>query len=117
MSGESQHMPLYSRNSYIQQCLHKINCLNKELYQANNAIKYYRTKIILLEEETKKLEKQGTYMTPTHSNSNIAKLSKNFNHTHSTVKHPKSFSNLATYLALEKCSLIHDILTDDEEDE
>ncbi len=117
MSGESQHMPLYSRNGYIQQCLHKINHLNKQLYQANNAIKYYKTKIILLEEENKKLNTQSVPAPLIHTISNIAKLSKNFNHAHSTIKHPKSFSNLATYLALEKCNLIHDILTDDEEDE
>lgn len=117
MSGKSQHMPLYSRNGYIQQCLHKINYLNKELYQANNAIKYYKTKIILLEEENKKLEEHKQTIHTSHTICNIAKLSKTFNRGDSIIKHPKSFSNLATYLTLEKCSLIHDILTDDEEDE
>jgi len=117
MAGQSQYIPLYPRNTNMQQCIHKINYLNKKLSQANNTIKYYKTKIILLEEENKKLKTQIHTVPTTHTISNIAKLSKESNHVHSIINHPKSFSNLATYLALEKCSLIHDILTDDEEDE
>ena len=45
MAGQSQYIPLYPRNTNMQQCIHKINYLNKKLSQANNTIKYYKTKI------------------------------------------------------------------------
>ena len=117
MAQKAQYMPLYSIHSVnMQNAANCIKNMKTELIKANNTIKYYQTKVDLLEQENTKL-KNNTYTSMSaFTASNIAKLSKESNYIHS-VKHPKSFSKLATYLALEKCSLIHDILTDDEEDE
>tara|TARA_Y100001980_G_C14330208_1_gene147841 strand:+ start:197 stop:517 length:321 start_codon:yes stop_codon:yes gene_type:complete len=106
-------MPLYSKNINIREVISTIAKLNKDLTKANKKIKYYETKLILLEKEITKLNHNKNNIFSHNNISNIAKLSKN----NFTKKHPKSFSNLATYLDLEKCSLIHEILTDDEEDE
>ena len=117
MAQNTQYMPLYSVHSVnMQNAANSIKKMKSELIKATNTIKYYQTKVNLLEQENAKLKNNIHTFTPVHTISNIAKLSKASNNVRS-IKHPKSFSNLATHLALEKCQLIHDILTDDEEDE
>lgn len=117
MAGKAKYMPLYSVHSVnMQNAANNIKKIKTELVKANNTIKYYQTKVNLLEQENTKLKNNIHTLPQVHPISNIAKLSKASNNVRS-IKHPKSFSNLATYLALEKCQLIHDVLTDDEEDE
>ena len=87
-------------------------------------IKYLQIKITVLQKQNTTLLATNNKLKNKNKNPSINTIiSKSQVKTHlpiSTtvyIKHKKSFSNLATYLALEQCSIPDQSLTDDEIDE
>ena len=111
MAGTLQYMPLYHNtrtSAIIQELQHSI----KYIKQLQKHITCLQKRISTLLAENNKLKKNNNTII---SKSQVeARLS-----TSNIVykKHPKSFSNLATYLALEQCPIPTQVLTDDEADE